>query len=140
MPLAQAPTQSASASPVASVRNRLLSSDGGLDTSVGSYTDCTGIAPIDADRADLDPCFMGRSYFVGHNPGVFAALMRMTAGTLIYWYDANGNQRRLRIITVRNFARNSAVLLPSTSDVVAQFQTCATLDGTLDRILDAINA
>lgn len=134
------PIAATSSSAVVSLTHRLVTADGTINTSVGSYTDCTGTAPIDSDRADLDPCFPGRSYFVGHNPGVFAPLMRMTPGSLISWYDAKGTEHRLRIVYVRDFLRNSAVLQPSSPDVVAQFQTCVTLDGKLDRILDAVDA
>ena len=121
-------------------RNRLVSSDGTLDVSVGVYADCSGNSPIDSDRADLDPCFYGRSYFVGHSPGVFAPLLAMRPGALITWYDGAGTPQRLRVVAVRDFIRNSAPLSLAQPDVVAQFQTCLTADGTHDRILDAVRA
>lgn len=118
--------------------NRLFSSDGSLNVAVGSYTDCSGVSPISRARADLDPCFQGRYYFVGHNPGVFSPLLKLHAGAEITWIDANGNANRFRVIAERDFRRNSGPLSLARPDVAAQFQTCLTLDGSLDRILDAV--
>lgn len=120
--------------------SRLVSLDGGLDVPVGAYTDCSGNSPIDAAQADLDPCFLGRLYFVGHSPGVFSPLLAMHPGATITWYDARGIPLRLRIVSVRDFKRNSTPLFLSQPDVVAQFQTCLTADGAYDKILDAVRA
>lgn len=57
-------------------RNRLMSNDGSLDTSVGIYSDCSGRTPLSHAEAQIDTCETG-SYFVGHNPGVFAPLLHM---------------------------------------------------------------
>ena len=129
--------------PVASVRqrgapNRLVSADGTLDVLVGSYGDCTGASPISADHADLDSCFPGRAYFVGHSPGAFSPLLHMHAGAEITWFDAEGNANRFRIVAERDFRRNSGWLSLARPDVAAQFQTCLTADGALDLILDAV--
>ena len=120
--------------------NRLVSADGSLNVQVGNYSDCSGRSPISARQADIDPCFPGRWYFVGHSPGAFSPLLRMRAGALITWFDANGTANRLRVVAIRDFARNSGVLSLAQPDVVAQFQTCLTADGSLDRILDAVRA
>lgn len=120
--------------------DRLVSADGRLDVAVGIYADCTGNSPIDSDRADLAPCFLGRLYFVGHSPGVFSPLVTLGPGTVVTWYDPRGNALRPRIVATRQFKRNSAPLGLSQPDVVAQFQTCLKADGSLDRILDAVRA
>ncbi|MEP7104576.1 MAG: hypothetical protein ABI838_01855, partial [Chloroflexota bacterium] len=79
-------------------RNRLESADGSLRVDVGSYTDCSGLAPVPRDAAELDPCFAGRYYFVGHNPGVFTPLMRLGAGDLITYHDPSGKAQRFRLL------------------------------------------
>lgn len=119
-------------------RNRLVSADRSLDVAVGVYGDCSGNSPIDRGQADIDPCFGGRTYFVGHAPGVFAPLLPMGIGSLVTWYDAGAVAHPLRIVSRRDFRRNSATLRLSQPDVVAQFQTCLTADGAMDLILDAV--
>lgn len=134
------PASPASMPGFGSPTSRLISAGLALDVPVGSYADCSGESPIDRDRADLDPCFPGRLYFVGHSPGVFTPLLAMGAGDVITWYDAKGNGLRLRVVSARDFRRNSASLKLAQPDVVAQFQTCLTPDGAMDRILDAVRA
>lgn len=118
-----------------SAPDRLVSADG-----LGVYADCSGNSPIDTAKADIDPCFLGRTYFVGHSPGVFSPLLHMGVDSLITWYDAVGLAHPLRVVSERDFGRNSRTLQLSQPDVVAQFQTCLTNDGSMDRILDAIPA
>jgi hypothetical protein len=120
--------------------DRLVSADGTLNVKVGVYADCSGKRPIDPHQADVDSCFIDRTYFVGHSPGVFSPLLRMGVGSLITWYDRNGASRSLRIVSRRDLPRNTQALSLSQPDVVAQFQTCLTADGSLDRILDAVAA
>jgi hypothetical protein len=61
-------------------------------------------------------------------------------GSLITWYDSGGEAHPLRIVSQRDLPRSTPTLLLSQPDVVAQFQTCLTADGSLDRILDAVQA
>ena len=62
----------------------------------------------------------------------------MKIGAQITWFDADGVANRYRVVAQRDFVRNSATLTLAQPDVAAQFQTCLTLDGSLDRILDAV--
>lgn len=135
------PTPAASIRPPTSVpdgpRDRLLSADGTLAVGVGSYTDCSGRSEVPRAVAALDPCFLGRFYFVGHNPGVFTPLMHMVPGDQITYYDSSGRPQVFRIVAVRTAGR-SAFTPPISPEVVAQFQTCAVADGSIDRLLDAV--
>lgn len=121
-----------------SYRSRLVSADGTLNTGVSYYSDCSGHTVLTRSSAAIDTCVGGRTYFVGHNPGVFTPLLHMGVGSIITWYDGNGNAHRLRIIAVRQMAH---VGVPSLAGgAVAQFQTCITPDETLNRVLDAAPA
>jgi hypothetical protein len=120
--------------------NLLTSADGTLHTPVGVYTDCTGVAPVPAGMAAVDTCIHGRTYFVGHNQGVFTPLMHMGPGSLITWYNSRGAVHRFRVVAVRDTAGGARPLTTSSRRVDAQFQTCAVADGSVDRILDAVNA
>ncbi|HSP64800.1 MAG TPA: hypothetical protein VLO10_01290 [Candidatus Deferrimicrobium sp.] len=122
-----------------SYHNRLISSDGSINTSVGFYSDCNGRTALSHALADIDTCVGGRTYFVGHNPGVFTPLFHMGLGTIITWFDGGGNAHRLRIIGVRTWHRPAAVLGPL-GGAIAQFQTCITPDSSLERIMDAAPA
>ena len=104
------------------------------------YADCSGSSPIDANRADVDRCFVDRTYFVGHSPGVFSPLLQMGAGSLLTWYDGEGVAHPLRIVSRRDLPRSTETLELSQPDVVAEFQTCLTADGSVVRILDAVRA
>ena len=118
-------------------RNLLESADGSLRVVVGSYTDCSGASAVPRDAAELDPCFAGRYYFLGHNPGVFSPLLKMGQGAVLTYYDANGHAQRFRIVGWRVIARNAGDLTLA-AGVAAQFQTCEVLDGAYVRILDAV--
>jgi hypothetical protein len=118
--------------------NLLTSADGTLHTGVGVYTDCTGAAPVPTDIAAVDTCMRGRTYFVGHNQGVFTPLMHMGVGSLLTWYDAGGAIHRYRVVAVRDTAGGARPLTTTTRRVDAQFQTCAIANGSVDRILDAV--
>jgi hypothetical protein len=120
--------------------NLLTSADGTLHTAVGVYSDCTGAAPVPTDMAAVDTCVRGRTYFVGHNQGVFTPLMHMGPGSLITWYDSRGVVHRFRIVAVRDTAGGAHPLTTTSRRVDAQFQTCAVADGSIDRILDAVKA
>jgi hypothetical protein len=128
------------AEPARGPHDRLVSADGTLNVDVGVYADCSGTTPIDAARADVDSCFVDRIYFVGHSPGVFSPLLHMGVGSLITWYDDRGVPHPLRVITLRDLPRSTQSLQLSEPDVVAEFQTCLTGDGSLDRILDTVPA
>jgi hypothetical protein len=120
--------------------NLLTSADGTLHTAVGVYSDCTGAAPVPADMAAVDTCIHGRTYFVGHNQGVFTPLMHMGPGSVLTWYDARGAVHRFRVVAVRDTPGGARPLVTTSRRVDAQFQTCALADGSVDRILDAVAA
>lgn len=131
-----------SAAPVPSgPPNLLTSADGTLHTAVGVYADCTGQTPLTTTESAVDTCIRGRTYFVGHNPGVFTPLMHMVVGSLITWYDGRGVAHRYRIVAVRDGAGGAGAtpLAITTRHVDAQFQTCAVANGSVDRVLDAVN-
>jgi hypothetical protein len=123
--------------------NLLLSGDGSLDTTVTTYSDCSGATELTHSAAAVDTCVSGRTYFVGHNAGVFTPLLDLGVRDIITYYDNDGAAHRLRIVAVRdNWLRADGVPPLANSDVVAQFQTCETAypDGSHDRILDAVPA
>ncbi len=123
--------------------NTLLSGDGSLNTTVTSYSDCSGATELTHISAAIDTCVSGRTYFVGHNAGVFTPLLDLGVGSIITWYDNGGAAHRLRIVEVRdNWLRDDGVPPLANDNVVAQFQTCETAypDGSHDRILDAVPA
>lgn len=126
--------------PGAGPRNLLTSADATLNTPVGVYGDCSGAAPVPAGMAAVDTCIRGRTYFVGHNQGVFTPLMHMGVGSVITWYDARGAVHRYRVVAVRDTAGGAHPLITTSHRVAAQFQTCAVTDGSVDRILDAVAA
>jgi hypothetical protein len=126
--------------PPAPPHSRLVSADGRLDTGVGVYSDCSGNAVLTHAVAAVDTCVTGRTYFVGHNPGVFTPLMAETVGAVITWYDGAGSAHPLRIVAVRHWNRSDGVPPMVSGAVVAQFQTCLVADGSRDVILDAVPA
>lgn len=121
-------------------RNLLTSDDGTLRTAVGVYADCSGAAAVPTDMAAVDTCIRGRTYFVGHNQGVFTPLMHMGVGALLTWYDSRGAVHRYRVVAVRDTAGGAHPLTTTSRRVDAQFQTCAVADGSIIRILDAVAA
>jgi hypothetical protein len=120
--------------------SRLLSEDGRLDTGVGVYSDCRGTTEVSHAVAAVDTCIGGRTYFVGHNPGVFTPLLAETVGSAVTWWDGNGTAHRLRIVARRDWMRDDGVPPMVSGAVVAQFQTCLVADGSRDLILDAVAA
>lgn len=125
-------------STLASTNGSLTSDDRSLHTGVGTYTDCSGHTPLQSDEAALDSCIPGRSYFLGHNVGVFTPLLHMRVGDHIMWTAPQGDQHRLRIVAVRDWTASRGAPPVSRRDVAAQFQTCIRQDGSVDRILDAV--
>jgi hypothetical protein len=123
---------------LASAVGWLTSDDGRLQVRLGTYSDCSGRSPLQRDEAAVDTCIPDRAYIVGHNLGVFTPLLRMRVGDHITWTDPSARPRRLRIIAVRDWVAADGVPPVETGDVVVQFQTCITPDGSLDRILDAV--
>ncbi len=122
-------------------RNRLVSADGTLDAPVGIYTDCTGRSPLSRAEAAIDTCYWNPAYFVGHNLGVFSPLMHMGVGSLITYYDADGRAHLWRVVFVHDgWPIGPGRPTPAGSDVVAQFQTCASGDRSLGRVLDVVDA
>ena len=119
-------------------RNRLRTADGALDVPVGIYTDCTGMAPVSYAGAAIDTCLGGRYYFIGHNPGPFTPLRNLGVGSVIVYYDGGGMPHGWRIVATRTWSRWWGSPPLASADVVAQFQTCITLDANWDEILDAV--
>ena len=123
------------------MRDHLTSGDGSLSTGVGIYSDCTGTTPLTRVEAAIDSCITGPTYFVGHNVGVFTPLMHMGVGSIITYYDGNGAAHVWRVASVRGDWRSAGGVPAATeADVVAQFQTCVVADGSVDRILDVVDA
>ena len=122
------------------IRDRLRSADGTLNTGVTTYSDCRGTTPLTHTEAAVDTCVHSVTYFVGHNPGVFTPLMSENVGALITWWDDGGTAHHLRVVAVRSWQRADGVPPVVDGAVVAQFQTCQVLDGSIDRVLDAVNA
>ena len=137
---APAPTPPPPPPPAASPHSRLVSDDGRLNTGVGVYSDCSGATALSHAYAAIDTCVGGRTYFVGHNPGVFTPLMSETVGSVITWWDASGTAHRLRVVARRTWFRADGAPPVVSGAVVAQFQTCLVTDGTEDVILDAVAA
>ncbi len=121
-------------------RSRLVSADGRLNTGVGVYGDCSGATEVAHTEAEIDTCITGRTYFVGHNPGVFTPLMSETVGSVVTWYDADGTAHVLRVVARRTWTRADGVPPMASDAVVAQFQTCLVADGSQDVVLDAVAA
>ena len=122
--------------------SRVVSSDLGLDVPViDTYTDCSRGTEVTHAGAEIDACLPGHdAYFIGHNPGPFTPLMDAQVGTRITYYDANGLPHDYRVVSVRAWMARWGAPPFTESGVTAQFQTCITLDGTWDRILDVATA
>jgi hypothetical protein len=122
-------------------RDWLTSGDGTLNTGVGVYSDCSGATELTHASAAIDTCVPGPSYFVGHNAGVFTPLMHMGVGSIITYHDGSAVAHVWRVVSVRaSWASANGVPPPTQPDVVAQLQTCAVPDGSIDRILDVVPA
>jgi hypothetical protein len=118
------------------LRNRLVGG-AGLNTAVVYYSDCSGATPLTRTAAAIDTCATGRTYFVGHNPGVFTPLFSLGVGSVITWFDGAGTAHHLRVVAVETWVHTSG--LPAlVGGASVQFQTCITSDGSIDRILDAV--
>lgn len=136
--LQQAADSAQAAVDASNPHNLVFTSDHSVFTTVGSYGDCTGRAPLTHAAAAIDTCVAGVRYFIGHNPGVFTGLMSAAVGTLIGYYDAAGRLHRFEVVADRTWLRSSGVPPPVVAGEAAQFQTCVTADGSIDRILDAV--
>lgn len=121
-------------------RNLLETADRSLSTWVGTYGDCSGKSALTHASAAVDTCITGLYYFIGHNPGVFTPLMSVGVGSIIEYYDGAGHHHRLQVIAERTWLRKDGVPPPAEAGEAAQFQTCVTPDGSVDRILDAVEA
>jgi hypothetical protein len=118
----------------------IKSDDGSVDTGVGVYGDCSGRSELTHASAAIDVCLGGRTYFIGHNPGVFTGLTHLGAGDMLTYWDGGGNAHRIRIVATRQWYRFNGSPPLATADVRYQFQTCITLDGSWDEILDGVEA
>ncbi len=122
-------------------RDFLISADGTLSTPVGIYSDCTGRSPLARMEAAIDTCYPAPTYFLGHNLGVFSPLMHMGTGSLITYYDGDGQAHLWRVVFIHDgWPIGPGRPAPTGPDVVAQFQTCASGDGSIVRVLDLVNA
>ena len=65
--------------------------------------------------------------------------MHMGVGSVITWYDGDANAHALRISTVRTWYHSDGIPA-AVGGAVAQFQTCETADGSVERIFDAVPA
>ncbi len=123
------------------IYNWLRAEDGRISVAVGIYNDPTGQALVPQGEAVLDLAMREVPwYFDGHNPGVFTPLLGEGVGSYFDYWDGSGRQHRFRIVAVRTWYRTSGEPPPVTPLVVAQFQTCKTLDGSVDYIYDAVAA
>lgn len=119
--------------------DRLELEGGGLDLGVGFYGDCTRATEVGHDGAYIDGCIpRSLAYFIGHNPGPFTALAAVPVGQVVDYYDGGGHLHRLLVVSARQWNRFWGPPPLTQPDVVAQFQTCLTLDAVWDRILDAV--
>ena len=122
-------------------RDFLISADGTLSTPVGIYSDCTGRSPLARMEAAIDTCYAAPAYFLGHNLGVFSPLMHMGVGSLITYYDGAGQAHLWRVVFIHDgWPIGPGRPAPAGPDVVAQFQTCTSRDGSVTRVLDVVNA
>lgn len=119
-------------------RNLVFTADHSVYAPVGDYSDCTGKAPLTHAAAAVDTCITGVTYFIGHNPGVFSGLMDARIGSVIGYFDARGHLNQFEVVAVRTWLRSAGVPPPLREGEAAQFQTCVTADGSVDRILDAV--
>lgn len=122
--------------PPADPTRNVLSGPGGLYTGVTNYTDCSGHTRLTNASAALDVCVRGRTYFVGHNPGVFSPLLHYAPGDVITFLNGAGQTDHFTVVTVRDWAYVNGVP-PLSAGARAQFQTCINPSGSLDRVLDA---
>lgn len=134
------PAPAAAAQPApARITNWLRSEDGRISVYVGIYDDPSGSAPVPHGYAVLDLAMTWvRWYFDGHNPGVFTPLLNEGSGSVLDYWDGFGTLHRLQIISVRSWQRDAGEPGPVSRAVVAQFQTCRTLDGSVDWVYDAV--
>jgi Sortase domain len=101
----------------------------GIDVAVGSYTDCSGNAPVLQGIASRDWCAEASNvYLVGHNPGVFAALPRVHDGALVRYWDSKGQAFTYRVKAVFQQDR-TVIFTPGPPHLV--FQTCANAKGSI---------
>ena len=122
-----------------SPRDWLETAGGEVRTPVGVYRDCHGLRPLTHLTAAIDACITDRTYFVGHNPGVFTPLLLLGVGSVLVWFDHAGAAHPMRVVAVRVW-RGSDFPPVVARGIVAQFQTCIDVGGSLRRILDAVPA
>lgn len=136
------PTATVAAAPAPQrITDWLRAEDGRFAVGVGIYDDPTGQAPVPHSIAVLDLAIHDVSwYFDGHNPGVFTPLLSEGPGSVLDYWDGSGTLHRLRIVSVRSWSRYAGAPPPVSGAVVAQFQTCRYLDGSVDWIFDAVAA
>jgi hypothetical protein len=78
----------------------------GVDVGVvGSYTDCTGRAPVGWSGAYFDTCQPG-TWIMAHPP-FFGAMNSWSVGTAVTWYDSAGNAHLAHVIANRVFPSGS---------------------------------
>jgi len=110
----------------------------GINVAVGSYTDCSGAAPVPHDIAARDWCSVASTvYLVGHNPGVFTPLPRVQVGALARYWDAAGQAFTYRVTAVTLQSRNNDSEIMTPGPPHLDFQTCANADGSTIWIVTA---
>lgn len=94
----------------------------GLNTAVGLYADCSAKTPLTKTEAAIDTCFTNLTYFVGHNPGVFAPVMQLNVGDVVTYTDGSGRRHPLQVTALRDVPVDWSPT--HGAGVVAQIQTC----------------
>ena len=117
--------------------NRLVTTDGSVNTGVGVYSDCSGSTPLARYEAAIDTCFRGVTYVVGHNPGVFTGLLSESVGSTLTYWDGAGTPHHLVIIGRRQWVAANGNIQPL-AGATYEFQTCLDLSGSVDWIFDAV--
>lgn len=111
----------------------------GLSLPVGDYRDCHGDAPLTRATVARDWCAPPDTpVLVAHNPGLFTPLLGAHVGDVAGYWDGHGTLREYRIKRVSRAPSQQAwpVVTEDPSDLV--LVTCATPDGSVDWIFQAV--
>lgn len=110
----------------------------GINVAVGSYTDCSGAAPVPHGIAARDWCAVASTvYLIGHNPGVFTPLPGVHVGALVRYWDAAGQAFTYHVTSVTLQSRNNDSEIMTPGPPHLDFQTCANADGSMIWIVTA---
>ncbi len=109
----------------------------GLDLSLGTYSDCSGLSPVPHVTAYHYLCTPGQvAVVVGHSPGPFSSLRNASPGDLLIYWDSAGRQWQSQVGQVRYLNVSEA----SKYDQDGSFPhvvlvTCAKPDGSQDLVV-----